>query len=204
MARILALVMLLFMALLLARSPVAAESDQPPLTPALESAAVAAEALVRRVVDGQSLDAYLSGNRTFIGYLGAQSPYANQPCGREALARNRELVADRVLLEEDPTYLLDEHGRRLYYAYTRDGVSIDETLVREGLAWAVRGDARYGAYLAALQAEAEAAGRGCLWDGSSATETGGAQRPLMDHEGDIHPGSAQRQVIWASAQSAWS
>ena len=53
--------------------------------------------------------------------------------------------------------------RRLYYADTADGTTIDATLVREGLARAVRIHGRYGAYLAALQAEAAAAGRGCLW-----------------------------------------
>ena len=34
----------------------------------------------------------------------------------------------------DPLYEFDVLGRRLYYAFTVDGVSIDEVLVREGLA----------------------------------------------------------------------
>ena len=111
-----------------------------------------------------SLDARVAGNRTAIGYLGAETPAANQPCGQAALARNRELAGAGVLLEEDETYRFDQIGRRLYYAYTPDGTWIEETLIREGLARAARTDARYGAYLAALQAEAEAAGRGCLWE----------------------------------------
>ena len=132
---------------------------------AVELAATAIiEAFVSRVIDGDSLDAYVAGRRTAVGYLGVAAPAPTHPCGVEALARNRELAGTRVLLEEDPTYQFDARGRRLYYAYATDGTSIDETLVREGLAWAVRTDARYGAQLAALQAEAAAAGRGCLWD----------------------------------------
>jgi endonuclease YncB( thermonuclease family) len=125
------------------------------------------EATVSRAIDGASLDAYVDGKRTALGYLGIEAPPANQPCGREALNRNRELAGDQVRLVEDPAYQFDELGRRLYYAFTIDGQSIEEILVREGLARAARIDAGRGARLAALQAEAEAAGRGCLWNGSA-------------------------------------
>jgi micrococcal nuclease len=94
----------------------------------------------------------------------------HQPCGQEAFNRNRELVGSRVRLEEDASYQFDEIGRRLYYVFTADGQSIEETLVREGLAHAVRTDGHRGAVLVALQAEAEAAGRGCLWDKTASTE----------------------------------
>lgn len=123
------------------------------------------EAQITRVVDGSSLDAYVAGRRTAIGYLGADTPAANLPCGQEALARNRELAGRLALLEEDVAYPFDELGRRLYYAYTPEGLSIDATLIWEGLARAARPEARHGPELAALQAEAEAAGRGCLWGG---------------------------------------
>ena len=82
---------------------------------------------------------------------------------REELAHNRELAGAAVLLAEDPAYQVDPRGRLLYYAYTLEGVSIDATLIGEGLARAVRTDARHGAALTALEAAARAAGRGCLW-----------------------------------------
>jgi endonuclease YncB( thermonuclease family) len=72
-----------------------------------------------------------------------------------------------VLLMSDPNYDVDAIGRRLYYAFTPDGVSIDETLVREGLARAVRTEAAEGSTLEAAEAEASAAGRGCVWGGAS-------------------------------------
>jgi endonuclease YncB( thermonuclease family) len=129
--------------------------------------ALVTEGVITRAVDGNSLDAHVGGHRTLVGYLGAETPLATQPCGPDALARNRELAGRRVYLEDDASYPFDERGRRLFYAYTEDGVSIDAVLIGEGLAHAVRTDGRYGAYLALLQAEAEAAGRGCLWGGAA-------------------------------------
>jgi micrococcal nuclease len=123
-------------------------------------------AQVTRAVDGDSLDAHVDGNRTLVGYLGVDAPAPNEPCGPEALARNRDLAGVTVQLEEDPSHRFDDAGRRLYYAYSADGRSIDEVLVREGLARATRFHARYGAYLAQIQADAEANQRGCLWAGT--------------------------------------
>ena len=125
-----------------------------------------AEATVTRAVTGDSLDARVDGMRTALGYVGVSAPSPGEPCALEALARNQELAADHVWLEADPTNEFDARGRRLYYAYTTDGVSIEETLLREGLARAERTDGPYGAYLAQVQAEAETTGTGCLWGGA--------------------------------------
>jgi endonuclease YncB( thermonuclease family) len=167
MTRYLAAVLIAALALYGSRLATAQEEPEAPAirAPSLTSAdsRMVTEARVTRAVDGNSLDAHVWGNRTLVGYLGAETPLANQPCGPEVLARNRALAGDRVMLEEDPAYMFDDNGRRLFYAYTSEGASIDETLVREGLARAVRTDARYGAYLATLQAAAQAEGRGCLW-----------------------------------------
>ena len=140
---------------------------QPLRAPSLgdADAATIVEASVTRAVDGNALDAHVEGSRTLVGYLGAETPARNQPCGQEAMVRSEELAGRHLYLETDPAHLFDARGRRLYYAYTSDGASIDEALIREGLAQAVRTDARYGAYLAMIQAEAEAEGRGCLWRG---------------------------------------
>lgn len=122
-------------------------------------------AVVLRVIDGSSLDAHVEGRRTAVGYLGALAPPANQPCGERALARNRELVGQSVLLQDDPAYQFDERGGSLFYAFTTDGVFVDAALVSEGLGRAVRPDGQYGAYLAAVEAEAAAERRGCVWGG---------------------------------------
>jgi endonuclease YncB( thermonuclease family) len=127
------------------------------------------EATVTRVIDGSTLDAEINGRRVAVGYLGVATEPANQECGRQALQRNRELVGERVLLMSDPDYQFDANGRRLYYAFTVDGVSIDEVLVREGLARAARTAGVEGSQLQAAEAEAAAAGRGCLWQGAVPT-----------------------------------
>ena len=118
---------------------------------------------VNRVVDGSSLDARVDGNRTLVSYLGVSTPTLSEPCGAEALARNAELVGSGFLAEEDPGYGFDARGRRLYYVFTDDGLSVDEVLIREGLGYAVRTDARHGGALQDAELEAMRAGRGCLW-----------------------------------------
>ena len=122
------------------------------------------DASINQVIDGMTLDAQVDGSRTPVGYLGVETPAANQRCGREALDRNRELTASgHILLAADAAYTFDDKHRKLFYAYTPDGISIDETLITEGLAAAVRTDAAHGPDLAALQAAAQADGQGCLW-----------------------------------------
>ncbi|HEX2514454.1 MAG TPA: thermonuclease family protein [Chloroflexota bacterium] len=145
--------------LLLAARPAFLQADAPS-TAALPAPTIAT---VNRVIDGSSLDAHVDGQRTALGYLGVETDSPREPCGQEALERNRELAGRRVQVQEDPTITFDALGRRLYYVSTLDGESIEETLVREGLARAVRPEGHRGAVLAEAQAEAQAAGTGCLW-----------------------------------------
>ena len=124
-------------------------------------------ALVTRVIDGSTLDAQVEGARTPVGYLGVDTPGLNEPCGMQALQRNLELTANGVLLEADPLYRLDDRRRQLFYAYTADGISIDETLIHDGLGRAARTDAAHGVDLAAAEADAAASTAGCLWAAGS-------------------------------------
>jgi endonuclease YncB( thermonuclease family) len=122
------------------------------------------DATINQVIDGMTLDAQVDGSRTPVGYLGVETPAPNQRCGREALERNLQLAASgHILLAADDAYTFDDKHRKLFYAYTPDGISIEETLIAEGLGVAVRTDAARGPDLAALQAAAQADGQGCLW-----------------------------------------
>ncbi len=122
-------------------------------------------AVINRPIDGDTLDASIDGVRTPVGLLGAIAPPLSAPCGQAAAARLAELAGGEVLLQPDPDYssLLDPRRRRLFYAYTADGISIDETLVAEGLAHAAYPGAGHGQTLADLEQEAEANAQGCLW-----------------------------------------
>ena len=54
-------------------------------------------------------------------------------------------------------------GASLYYVYTDQGESIDEMLVREGLAEAWTRDGQHRDVLVAAEKGARRDGRGCLW-----------------------------------------
>ncbi|MCC7106856.1 MAG: thermonuclease family protein [Chloroflexi bacterium] len=133
--------------------------------PATPDLAAALPAIVTRVIAGDTLDVHMRGVRTGVGYLGVETPPSNTPCGQMALERNRQLAASAVLLLPEPGLDLDDRARRLFYAYTEDGLSIDETLVREGLGLAARTQASHGAALLSLEADAAQEARGCLWGG---------------------------------------
>jgi len=64
---------------------------------------------------------------------------------------------------EDGSRLTDQFGRRLGYVYTKDGSSIDEILVREGLAIAWTEDGQHRDYLVGLERSTRDAESGCLW-----------------------------------------
>jgi endonuclease YncB( thermonuclease family) len=55
-----------------------------------------------RVVDGESIDALVNGQRTAIRLLGVDAPMANTPCGQEATALLRSLTRNTIRLESVP------------------------------------------------------------------------------------------------------
>jgi endonuclease YncB( thermonuclease family) len=64
-------------------------------------------------------------------------------CASEATHRLHQLAGDSVRLEDGPR-LTDQFGRTLAYSYsTEGGVSIDETLIRKGLATAWTRDGQH-------------------------------------------------------------
>jgi micrococcal nuclease len=117
---------------------------------------------VSEVIDGDTADVLINGKPVRIRYFGVDTPEAGDRCFREATDRNRTLVGKRVLLLPDSREL-DGFGRTLRYVFLEDGTSVDATLVAEGLGKAWRQDGRYRDQIVSIEAEAQAAGRGCLW-----------------------------------------
>ena len=116
-----------------------------------------------RVIDGDTIEIPVGGSRVGVGLLGIATPHLNTDCGRDAADALRELAKDGLRLMEEPGELLDERGRRLYRAFTRDGRPVAGELARRGLARVGRrGQER--ATVAGDVATAEAAGRGCIRD----------------------------------------
>ena len=94
--------------------------------------------------------------------FGVDTQERGEGCYEEATNRLRDLAGTRVRVETGPR-LQDPFDRLLYYAYTNDGESIDETLIREGLAHAWTRDGQHRGTLMDLERKAKSEGSGCLW-----------------------------------------
>lgn len=122
--------------------------------------------LVTRVIDGDTIE--IEGDKR-VRYLGIDTPETVDPrrpvqCfGKEATAKNKELVEGKyVRLEKDITET-DKYGRLLRYVYVDDKL-INLELVRDGFAviLTIPPDVKYADQLLAAQQGAREAKRG-LW-----------------------------------------
>lgn len=92
------------------------------------------------VIDGDTIKVNYNGKTETIRYLLIDTPevrhqtLGNQPGGDESSARHKELLNDAdITLEFDVGDRMDDYGRLLAYVYA-DGKSVQEILLREGLA----------------------------------------------------------------------
>lgn len=146
------------------------DAQRPPLDPRLTTLPLpqgyTLESLqtaeVEEVIDGDTIDVRIDGIETRIRYFGVDTPERGRACYREATDRNESLLGETVLLLADAR-TEDDFGRLLRYVFLPDGTSVDATLVAEGFGEAWTRDGRYREEIVALEAEARAAGRGCLW-----------------------------------------
>jgi len=127
-----------------------------------------------RVVDGDTIDVLIGGEKMRLRYIGIDTPETVDPrrpvgCfGKEASARNRELVEGKTVGLEKDVSETDRYGRLLRYVWL-EGRMVNARLVEEGYATASTfpPDVRYSDLFASLQAQARDRGRG-LW-GACAT-----------------------------------
>lgn len=92
------------------------------------------------IMDGDTIKVKYNGETKKVRYLLVDAPemyhkkLGEQPFGREAQTRNREILnnAKSVSLEFDVGGKEDKYGRLLAYVYA-DGKSVQEQLIREGL-----------------------------------------------------------------------
>ena len=138
-------------------------------TPAVSHASSVAEALVVRVVDGDTIHVRLGDRLEKVRYIGVNTPEVHHPSkgeepgGREAHAVNRRLVeGKRVRLELD-VQSRDRYGRLLAYVWIGDTM-INAELVRLGYAqvMTVPPNVRHQALFLKLQRDARQSNRG-LW-----------------------------------------
>ena len=113
---------------------------------------------VLRIIDGDTLDTPSGRVRLF----GIDTPEKGEACYTQATKTLRRLASNTIRVEPGPRHR-DRGGRLLYYAYTDSGNSIDEILVREGLAVAWTRDGQHRDLLGDLELEARRDRTGCLW-----------------------------------------
>ena len=150
-------------------------SGAPALTP---------NAVVLHVVDGDTIEVDISGNRTPVRLIGIDTPektggYLPAECGGDAATvRARELLppGTDVLLQRDAE-LYDRYDRLLAYVYrAADGLFVNRYLVLDGYAGTMHFEpnTQHRAVLDAAQSDARSAGRG-IW-----TECGGPDQRIDD------------------------
>lgn len=99
------------------------------------------EAVVTRVVDGDTIHARVDGRDERVRYIGMDTPETVKPntpvqCyGEAASAANRRLVAGARVELHLGAETRDRYGRLLAYVYRlRDGLFVNGALVRQGFA----------------------------------------------------------------------
>lgn len=137
-------------------------------TPTVEAAEELA--LVTRVIDGDTIEVELGGQRCLLRYIGIDSP---EPAGaegdtkrlaNEATEANRQLVEGKVVRVEKDVSNTDRYGRLLRYVYLADGTFVNAQLLRLGYAIVSTypPDVKYQDAFLKIQGEARESGLG-LW-----------------------------------------
>jgi len=150
-------------------TPTQPPSPSPPSSPAPSSLpetlppSLTTQANVVRVIDGDTIEVDIAGKLYQVRYLGIDSPEPDKTYGKEALAKNKELVEGKAVHLEKDISETDKYGRLLRYIYVGD-LFVNAELVRLGYAQVVTypPDVKYQSLFLQLQREAREAGRG-LW-----------------------------------------
>jgi len=125
-------------------------------------------AVVARVIDGDTVE--LADGR-HVRYIGvdtpevAGSPKGEQPWGKEASARNRELVERKSVELQRGERETDDFGRTLRYVYV-EGTFVNAELIAEGLgrAYSFEPGDRYRQIFVQLEQYAKLMKKG-IWSG---------------------------------------
>lgn len=137
--------------------------------PSVSSNVSLVEAVVTRVIDGDTIEVSISGKLYTVRYIGMNTPETVdpnrlvEPYGIEASNMNKELVGGKIVILEKDVSETDRYGRLLRYVYVGN-LFINAELVRLGYAQIATypPDVKYQDLFLQLQVEAREANRG-LW-----------------------------------------
>ncbi|MBI2873159.1 MAG: thermonuclease family protein [Chloroflexi bacterium] len=127
-------------------------------------------ALVVKIVDGDTIHVLIDTQDYRVRYIGIDAPetvhptVGEQPYGREASARNHQLVLGKAVCLEKDMSETDQYGRLLRYVWLENGTMANATLVAEGYAQVTTypPDVKYSQLFLSLQRRAHEQGMG-MW-----------------------------------------
>jgi endonuclease YncB( thermonuclease family) len=121
-------------------------------------------AVVRSIIDGDTIEVELGGRQYRLRYIGVDTPERDEPYYAEATAVNRQLVEGQTVILVKDVSETDRFGRLLRYVYLQDGTFVNAELLRQGVARRVTfpPDVAQQEQFGQVQEEARLAGRG-LW-----------------------------------------
>jgi endonuclease YncB( thermonuclease family) len=117
---------------------------------------------VLRVVDGDTVDIEINGERQRVRYIGVNTPERDEPCYEQATQANIDLVLGKTVRLVRDKSETDRYGRLLRYLFVGD-IFVNKVLVEQGYAEAVlyRPDDQYYRLFSDLEETAAEAGLGC-------------------------------------------
>jgi|GEM_PF-1991807 len=131
----------------------------------------ALEAVLVRVVDGDTIDVTIGGQKLTVRYVGIDTPERGEPGYKAASAANQTLLGSGNLwLAPDHTDK-DRYGRLLRFIYTDEGLFVNEQMIAQGWAQPLefKPDVTLAVEFRRLATEAAEAKRG-FWSGDSAVD----------------------------------
>ncbi len=144
----------------------APEATRPPNVPE-----GALQAILVRVVDGDTIEATIGGQQLTIRYVGIDTPERGEPGYKAASAANLELLGSGNLWLANDHTDKDRYGRLLRFIYTDVGVFVNEQMIAQGWAQPLefKPDVTKAVEFRKLATEAAQARRG-FWSGESAVD----------------------------------
>lgn len=163
------------------------------------SSAAKETAVVRRVVDGDTLDVDINGTTAKVRLIGIDTPESVHPDadrnsaeGKTASEYTKEQLTGETIGLEYDVGKTDQYGRILAYAYLESGLMYNAQLAAEGYAqqMTIQHNVKWAELFKNLIADARSNNRG-LW----AEESAGNTDPSGDKKMDTSPVKSEHVVI---------
>ena len=162
------------------------------------------EAVVKRVIDGDTIEVEVDGETHQVRYIGLDAPEisedgdSDEPLGREALAANRGLVNEQTVILEHDISETDEAGRLLRYVWVDVNGTlrlVNHVLLARGFAQLLEDqpDTRYELPLRVAEAAARERQAGIWGPDAEPTDARGAERLCRRERGAGGVGRADRR-----------